>query len=132
MKAKITNVTFKKEYESKFGTMYGFNVEYDGKSAYYSSKKKDQNKFVKGQEVEFTEEKRKNDKGEYLIVKPIYEGGNSNFGRQLKREQSKYSGFAVSYVKDLIIAGKLEMKDWESASKKICMFMVNLDKEIEK
>lgn len=133
MKAKITNVTFKKEYESKYGMMYGFSVEYDGKSAYYSSKKKDQTKFVKGQEAEFTEEQRKNEKGkEYTVIKPIYAMGNSNFGKQLKREQSKYSGFATSYVKDLIIAGKLEMKDWESASKKIALFMVNLDKEIEK
>lgn len=131
MKAVITNVTFKKEYDSKFGKMYGFSVEYDGKSAYYSSKKKDQTKFVKGQEAEFTEEKRSGDNGEYLVVKPIYAGGNSNFGKQLKREQSKYSGFAVSYVKDLIIADKLKISDWESASKKIFQFMVDLDKSIE-
>ena len=132
MKAVITKVTFKKEYDSKYGKMYGFSIEYDDKSAYYSSKKREQTKFIEGQEVEFTEETRKGDKGEYLVVKPVYEVGNSNFGKQLKREQSKYSGFAVSYVKDLIIADKIDIKDWESASKKICMFMVNLDKDIEK
>jgi len=131
MKAKITKVTFKKEYESKYGTMYGFSIEYDGKSAYYSSKKREQNKFIEGSEAEFTEEKRKGESGEYLVIKPVYSGGNSNFGRQLKREQSKYSGFAVSYVKDLIIAGVIKIDQWESASEKIFNFMVDLDKSIE-
>ena len=133
MKAKITKVTFKEEKETKFGMQYTFVVEYDGKKAFYNSKKKDQTKFVEGQEAEFSEEERTSGKGnKYLIVKPEYKGGNSNFGRQLKREQSKYSGFAVSYVKDLIIADKINIKDWESASKKIFNFMVDLDKSIEK
>lgn len=134
MKAKITKVEFKKEYQDKWGTKYEFIVEYDGKSAHYSSKSKDQKKFITGQEAEFSEEKRTwNDGTPYLIIKPAYTpGGNSNYGKQLKREQSKYSGFAVSYVKDLIIEGKIPIDQWESASKKIALFMVNLDKEIEK
>jgi hypothetical protein len=134
MKAKITKVEFVKTYDTKHGEMFLHRVEYDGKEALYSSKKKDQNKFTAGQEAEFNEEKRTNKAGTgFLVIKPVYaQGGNSNYGRQLKREQSKYSGFAVSYVKDLIIAGKIDIGQWKDASKDICMFMVNLDKEIEK
>lgn len=132
MKALITNVSFVKEYESKFGPLFSFKIEYDGKTAYYSAKSKDQNKFVKGQECEFTEEKRTGQNGEYFIVKPVGKNPyNSNFGKALQREQSKYSGFAVSYVKDLIIAGHIKIEDWEKASKKIFSFMVELDKSIQ-
>ena len=133
MKAKITKVKFIKEYETKHGVMFLHSIEFDGKEALYSSKKKDQNKFTEGQEAEFSEEKRTNKEGKaFLIIKPVYaNAGNSNYGRQLKREQSKYSGFAVSYVKDLIIAEKIPIDQWESASKKIFNFMVALDKSIE-
>jgi len=133
MKAKITKVTFIKEYDTKHGKMFLHKIEFDGKEALYSSKKKEQTKFVPEQETEFSEESRTNkDNKEFLVIKPIYaNAGNSNYGRQLKREQSKYSGFAVSYVKDLIIAEKIPMDQWESASKKIFNFMVALDKSIE-
>ena len=111
MKAIIKKVTFRKEYESKFGTLYGFQVEYDDKKAYYSAKKKEQDKFVEGVEAEFTEETRTGKNGEYLVVKPIFTKGASNFGRALKREQSKYSGFAMSYAKDLVVAGKIPLTE---------------------
>ena len=133
MKAKITKVKFDKEYTDKYGVKFKFTIGYDGKEGYYSSKSKDQKKFIEGQEAEFTEEKRTwSDGRPYIIIKPVYaNAGNSNYGRQLKREQSKYSGFAVSYVKDLIIAEKIPIDQWESASKKIFNFMVALDKSIE-
>ena len=133
MKALITKVTFKDEKETKFGMQYTFLVEYDGKKAYYNSKKKDQTKFVEGQEAEFTETEHTSGKGNtYYIVKPEYKGGNSNFGRQLQREQSKYSGFAVSYAKDLVIADKIGFEQLLPAAQKMFDFMVALDKSIEK
>ena len=35
------------------------------------------------------------------------------------------------YAKDLIISGKIELKDWEAASEKIFKCMVKLDKSLE-
>ena len=147
MKAKITKVTFNKEYESNFGTLFGFIVEYDGKSAYYSSKTKDQKKFIVGQEAEFTEEVRKGDKGnEYIIIKPVYAGkGQSNYGKALSREQSRYSGFSDSYVKDLLISGIIKpevtttdedhndivMITWKKRAMEIFEHMVELDKTLK-
>jgi len=132
MKAKITKVTFKKEYESNFGTLFGFIVEYDGKSAYYSSKTKDQKKFIVGQEAEFTEEVRKGDKGnEYIIIKPVYNKGQSNFGKALHREQSKYSGFAMSYAKDLVVAGAITYEQMFLEAELMMEWMVEKDKELK-
>ena len=133
MKAKITKVTFNDEREGKFGKQYNFFIEYDGKKAYYTSKSKDQKKFIEGQECEFNEEKRKSKSGNpYLVVKPIYEQGNkSQYGKALHREQSKYSGFACSYVKDLIVSGHIELDDWAGMSSMIFEHMVELDKSIK-
>ena len=140
MKAIIKKVTFKEEREGRFGGMeYNFIVEYDDKKAYYTSKQLEQTHFVEGVETEFTEEKRESKAGNtYYIVKPPRAKKNSNFNRQLKREQSKYSGFAVSYVKDLIVAGIVvpQSKDelmatWKEMSEDICNHMVELDKKIE-
>lgn len=132
MKAIIESVEFLNEFESKFGTLYSFKVGYKGLTAFYNSKKKEQTKFIKGQETEFVEETKTGKNGEYYVIKPMYPGGASGgYNKQIKKEQSRYSGFAVSYVKDLIIADKIKMEDWERASKKIFDIMVKLDKSLE-
>lgn len=130
MKAKIIRADFKNEWESKYGIMYNHAIEYDDKSAIYCSKKKNQIHFVAGQECEFIEEIKITKNGEMTVVKPPPKGGQfSNYHKDVKREQSKYAGFAVSYCKDLIIADKLKIADWEKASEKIFKFMVELDKK---
>ena len=131
MKAVIENVKFIKEFESKYGTLYSFKVSYDNREAYYNSKNRDQNKFITGQEVEFTEEVKEGKKGDYLVVKPINPNKQSNFGRALKKEQSRYSGFAVSYAKDLVVAGRLPFDELTAYSTVLFEHMVELDKSIE-
>ena len=145
MKAIIKSVEFNKEFESQHGTLYGFTITYDDKKAFYKSKSKDQKKFIKGQEAEFTEETINKDGKKYLIIKPVYNKGQSNYGKALKREQSKYSGFSDSYVKDLLAAGiirpELEegdiyyndiiMTTWKKRAFEIFEHMVELDKSIE-
>ena len=133
MKAKITGVEFLQEYEGQHGVLYSFKVSYDGKSAMYSSKKKDQTKFVKGQEVEFTEEKRMSKKNnEYLVIKPVYDNkAFSNYGKAMKKEQSRYSGFAVSYAKDLVVSGHLQRSELTEYSTVLFEHMVSLDKSLE-
>jgi len=131
MKALITSVTFNEEYQSKRGdTLYSHIVKYDGKQAYYSAKYRDQKKFIAGQEAEFTEEERVSSKGSYFIIKPIYNQGQSNFGKRLKVEQSKYSGFAMSYAKDLVKDKIIPIEQMYAEAE--CMFewMVAKDKEI--
>ena len=130
MKAIIKKITFTKEWEGKFCTLFGFKVEYNDKFGYYSAKKKDQTKFIEGKEAEFTEETRTSQSGEYTIIKPIYNQGQSNYGRALKREVAKYSGFALAYSKDLVVAGKLDFDKIYLEADMMVDWMVAKDKEV--
>jgi hypothetical protein len=131
MKELITNVTFTKEYESKFGKLYSFKVEYAGRTAFYSSKSRDQTKFVAGQEAEFTEETKTSDKGSYLVVKPPMQNRQSNFGKALNKEKSRYSGFAVSYAKDLVVGGRIQKEELATMAWILFELMVEMDKTLE-
>ena len=136
MKALIKNVELKKEFETKFGTMYSFEILYDDKKAFYTSKSNTQTNFVKGKEAEFVEEYKtytdKNGKeAKYLTIKLPPKEKQSNFGKALKKEQSKYSGFAVSYAKDLVIANKLEFDELATYAWILFDLMIEMDKSIE-
>ena len=116
--------------------MHQFEIHYDGKRASYSSKSKDQKHFVKGQEAEFIEEQKTfvNKEGKpmpYLVVKIPQQQRESNFGKALKKEQSKYSGFAVSYSKDLVVAGKLPFEELGDYAWILFDLMVEMDKSLE-
>lgn len=150
MKAVITKTEYKKEVNSKFGVMYSHAIHYDNKIAFYTAKSKDQDYFRQGKEAEFTEEKRtyvKKDgtQGEFFVVKPIRPARQSNFGKALQKEQSRYSGFAESYVKDLLIAGiikpelttedvehnEVAITTWKKYAYEVFEHMVELDKTLE-
>jgi hypothetical protein len=137
MKELINEVVFVKERETPFGTLYDFKVKYDDKVAFYSSKSKDQKKFIAGQEAEFTEEeieykdKKTGEPKTFLKIKPLNPNKQSNFGKALKREQSKYSGFAVSYAKDLVVAGRLQREELADYAWVLFELMVEMDKSIE-
>ena len=136
MKAIIKTVEFQKEYESKFGTMYSFIITYNDKKAFYTSKSKDQNKFVAGQEAEFIEEektftKKDGSTGKYLAIKPPQPQRQSNYGKALQKEQSRYSGFSVSYAKDLVVANKLPLEELATYAWILFELMVEMDKSIQ-
>jgi hypothetical protein len=131
MKELITDVKFIKEFESKFGKLYTFKVQYAGRSAFYNSKYKDQNKFVIGQEVEFIEETKTGKNGDYLTVKPPIQNRQSNFGKALSKEKSRYSGFAVSYAKDLLVAGRINKDELADQAWILFELMVEMDKTLE-
>lgn len=136
MKAIIKNVVFSKEGESKFGKYYSFKVSYNDKVGIYYAKSKDQTDFVKDKEAEFSETESSYRDGQgnehkYIIIKPPSKNKQSNFGKALKKEQSKYSGFAVSYSKDLVVAGKLELTDLAAHAWTLFELMVEMDKSIE-
>jgi hypothetical protein len=137
MKELINEVVFVKERSTPFGTLYDFKVKYDDKVAFYSSKSKDQKKFIPDQEAEFTEQeieykdKKTGEPKMFLKIKPLNPNKQSNFGKALKREQSKYSGFAVSYAKDLVVAGRLQREELADYAWVLFELMVEMDKSIE-
>lgn len=137
MKAVITEVKFLKEIDGQFGKIYSFQVNYDDERAIYRSKYKDQKKFIPGEEAEFTEEiqtytdKKTGELKEYKVIKPINQNKQSNFGKALKKEQARYSGFAVSYAKDLVVAGRLQREELPDYAWILFELMVAMDKSIE-
>jgi hypothetical protein len=136
MKATIIEVKFIKEFDSKFGKLYSFHVKYDDIVAVYNSKSKDQKKFIPGEEAEFIEEtKTYTDKQgnlkEYIVIKPPMQNRQSNFGKALSKEKSRYSGFAVSYSKDLAVAGRIQMTELSDYAWILFDLMVEMDKTLE-
>lgn len=136
MKAIIQEVIFKKEFESKYGPMFTFHVKYDDQVAVYNSKYKDQKKFVAGQEAEFTEETKTytakdGTVKEYLVIKPPTQNRQSNFGKALSKEKSRYSGFAVSYAKDMAVAGRIQVGELSDYAWILFDLMVEMDKTLE-
>ena len=132
MKAKIIGTEWVKEYEGKHGKLHLHKIKYADKVAYYSSKSKDQKKFEINKDAEFTEEERVGkDNNPYLIIKPIYNQGQSNFGKKVKQEQSKYSGFAMSYAKDLVVNDKIGIEEMYQEAEKMINWMVTKDKQLQ-
>jgi hypothetical protein len=129
---KVTGVKFIKEKDGQYGKMYVFKVDYDDKTAFYTSKKRDQDTFVAGKEYEVDEESKSGDKGDFLVIRPKRSfSGQSNFGRALKKEQSRYSGYSCSYAKDLAVAKLIAVDEITKWSRKFFDHMVELDKTLE-
>jgi hypothetical protein len=67
-KSKVKSVQANGTWEGKFGLMYKFEVEFENEdSGEYSSKSKDQDKFIEGQETEY-----EFIDGHFPKVKPVY------------------------------------------------------------
>lgn len=136
MEAVIDKVEFLKEIDGKHGKLFSFAVSYEGERAIYRSKSKDQKYFIPGKKTEFTEEdmtfkdKKTGNDVPYKVIKPIYTGRNpqSNFGKALKKEQARYSAMVVSYAKDLVIAGRIQLNELQEYS----WVMFELIKEMDK
>jgi hypothetical protein len=136
MKAVITEVVFKKEIDGQYGKLYSFNVKYDNEIAVYRSKSKDQKKFIAGHEAEFTEETqtytdKQGNLQSYKVIKPVMQNKQSNFGKALNKEKSRYSGFAVSYAKDLLVAGRINRDELADQAWILFDLMVEMDKTLE-
>jgi len=139
MEVQINSISYKKEFAGKFGTMHVYDVEYSDtstgvtKRGEYLSKSADQTTFKEGESYQVTEEEREYNNNIYYKIKPVRERppGQSSYSKKLKSEQARYSSFAVAYCKDLIIADKLEVDQWEHASMKIAKAMLRIDKALE-
>ena len=78
-KAVVTSVAANGTWESNYGTMYKFEIAFDNNDAgEYSSKSNAQDKFVQGQEAEYTITSREYNGNTYYTIKPVtnFQGGN--------------------------------------------------------
>jgi len=134
MKALITKVEFLEKKEGKGGWKpeYNYKIHYNKKFAYYKSKGEEQSRFTEGQEAEFLEEERTSKTGNvYYNISDRNTNSGSGWSKNKAKEQARYSGFAVSYSKDLVVAGKIELKDLIKHSTELFNHMVALDKTLD-
>ena len=101
----VKSAQFKRSYESKYGQLYAFDIVMEnGDQGTYSSKSPQQTYFVAGAEANYTIETRQN--GEYLntFIKPVRDFKSSG---AVKTGDGRNESFALSYSKDLLVAGKI-------------------------
>jgi len=73
-KSKVTNVQSNGTWEGNYGTMYKYEIVFEnGDCGEYSSKSQEQNKFVIGEEVDYTFTG-----GKFPKIKPVYAPQNDS------------------------------------------------------
>lgn len=122
MKSKVTKITKMDKQDSYGNTSFVIEFENSDKG-FYTSKSTDQTKFVVGNEVEYNIEKKVGGTGKeyFKITVPQAEGGfkGGGGGRPAIDPRIQMISFSASYAKDLIVAGKVTMNDFESTFDKI-------------
>lgn len=108
-KAKPTKIT-KMDKKDSYGNT-SFIIEFDNSDkGFYTSKSEEQTKFIIGTESEYEIEERTGAKGKYYKV-TIPQSGKPQFGGGKPQIDPKVQmiSFAMSYTKDLIVAGKIPL-----------------------
>lgn len=132
MKAKVTKVTKSVNSDGSakkdnYGN-YSFIVELDnGDRGYYNSKSEDQTKFVVGKEAEYLiEEKEGRTGNKYFKITVPQADGAKNFGsgRPQIDPKTQMISFAMSYTKDLIVGGKVQLSDLDKEFNRIYNLMI--------
>lgn len=114
-KSRVTAADYSHSYDGKHGTLYIHKVSFEnGDSGEYLSKAQQQDKFVAGQEAEYTIERGPDYQGlPQYKVKPYYDpgavsGSGSSYGGGSYSGKSYGKGnnvsFAASYAKDVMVA----------------------------
>jgi hypothetical protein len=114
-KAKVTKIT-KMDKKDSYGNT-SFIIEFiNGDKGFYTSKQEDQTYFIVDKEVDYIIEEKDGKNAKYFKVsKPQTETkfGGGGFGGSKHQIDPKVQmiSFAMSYTKDLLVAGKIELKD---------------------
>lgn len=125
--AKVTKIT---KWERKEGYKdTSFTIEFDnGDKGFYSSMEDDQKRFVAGQEAKYTIEEKEGKAGKKyfkitspLDQKPAWTGGSK---KSMPEPRIQMISFAASYAKDLIVAGKFSMSEFEKEFNRIYSVMI--------
>jgi len=111
-KSKVTKVTKFDKVDSYGNISFSIELE-NGDKGFFSTKHADQTKFVVGVEAEYNIEEKTSQKGGvyYKITLPQSEKPFTPGGRPPVDPKVQMIGFAMSYTKDLIVAGKVDMKE---------------------
>lgn len=115
-KGVVTSATGNGTWDSKYGTMYKFEIAFDnGDAGEYNSKSQDQNKFVVGQEAEYTISSRDYNGATYYTIKPAQPVGGFSGGFKAKADPEKDRRIAklavLKSATELVVADKIGRQD---------------------
>lgn len=119
-KAKITRTVFKNEWAGPNGNVYYHDIELDnGDKGSIGSKEKMPAKLNPGQDLTYTIEGDARGGFKIKAVNPSGAGGGFGSGKKGPDPKVQIVSFAMSYTKDLVVAGKIDVKDMSSYFEKI-------------
>jgi hypothetical protein len=128
--ARITRTTFKNVWAGPNGNVYYHDIELDnGDKGSIGSKEQMPAKLNPGQELTYTITD-----GKIKAAAPAPGGGGFGGGFKGKAPvdpRAQFIGFSSAYAKDLVVAGKLELKDMNGASESIFKNMLKLYEPIK-
>jgi hypothetical protein len=124
MKARPTKITKLDKLDNYGNTT--FVIEFDeGTKGFYTSKNAEQKKFVVGNVTDFEVEAKQGSKGPYnKITIPQAAGFKPGGGKAPQDPKQAFTTMGYSYAKDLVVAGKVEMKDFHKTAEDIFNNMV--------
>lgn len=124
-KAKITRTVFTSEWTNpKGGQVYYHTIELDnGDTGQIGSKEKMPSKLNPGSELTYTIET--GPRGN-KIKAVLPQGGGFKPGKPVVDPRAQFIGFSASYAKDLVIAGKVDLRDMNLLTERIFDNMAKL------
>lgn len=104
-----------------------FIVEFqNGDSGFYTSKDENQDKFVVGKEVEYNIEEKTGKTGKTYFKLSLPQAQRPQFGGRPQADPKvQMISFAAAYCKDLIVAGKVEITQFETQFNRIYNAMIS-------
>lgn len=121
MKAKPTKIT-KMEKKDSYGNT-SFIIEFDnGDKGFYTSKSEDQKKFIVGNVADYEVETKQGSKGPYNKI-TVPQTDKPAFGKPQVEPRIQMISFAAAYTKDLVVAGKFSMNEFEKEFNRIYNIM---------
>ena len=114
-KSKVNGVSANGTWDSKYGTMYKFEVSFEnGDVGEYNSKTQDQNKFVIGQEAEYSITSREYNGNTFYTIKPVQAQQSFGGGGYKKDPETEKRIARMSVLKvasDLVVNGDVKLHD---------------------
>lgn len=128
--AKITRTVFVSEWSNpQGGQVYYHQIELDnGDSGQIGSKEKMPSKLNPGSELTYTIESTSRGNK----IKAVVAGYPAGFkGRPPIDPRAHFIGFSAAYAKDLVVAGKMDIKDMNGGAESIFKNMLKLFNSIQ-
>lgn len=125
-KAKITRTIFKQEWKGDKGSVFYHDIELDnGDKGSIGAKEQNPAKLNPGQELTYTIETGQHGNKIKAVAPAGGGGGFSGGGRRGPEPKTQIIGFAMSYTKDLVVAGKITMDQMPSIFQSIYKLMAD-------